>query len=464
MLTGDSDASDANSSTVERTANRAQRQQQRAAAREAAHSSQASGSVEGASSANVPAPTNADEIAELERLQATIAERLLVARAAKGITSTTAGPSPLGPSGVPSARISEAVPAPALLPSISSAPIARAALAPASAAAQMSSGNEARVPPGGAPVVPMQLPRAREPSTFDGRVVDRNVFEWLRDIRAIADVCFPVGAQEQAIVMWAGSYMTKDAQAWWQQPAVRQVCSTWTLFEASVRARFAPVEQAQSARVRLAALRQGNGPDSLSAYIARFQAELEFAPDMAEADRMHRFGEGLRLSLMREVLRVQPATTTLAQMMERAIAAEAIEAMLVRHGAPVQRRGGAGSVAPSSIAPGGASSLAAAETDDTEEATPTDAGNARIARLEEQLAAFSAALQANRSGRGRGGRGRSGPGRSGSGRGEGMSNEERRRHFDQGLCFRCHRSGHQAAACPERKAASGDREGWQGNE
>jgi hypothetical protein len=315
----------------------------------------------------------------------------------------------------------------------------------------------------------MQLPRAREPSTFDGRVVDRNVFEWLRDVRAIADVGFPASADERTVVAWAGSYLTKDAQAWWQQPTVRAGVSTWALFEAAFRARFAPVEQAQSARVRLAALRQGSGADSLSTYIARFQAELEFAPDMAEADRMHRFAEGLRLSLMREILRVQPAAMTLAQMIERAITADAMETMLVRHGAPTQRRGVAGSSGLTSGAHGGPVTLAAAEAHDSnvhEHADGASADGSRLDRIEASLAAVTAALGAGQSSRGgRGGR-RQAPGRGGSRGGEGsMSREDRRRHMDLGLCFRCHQAGHRVADCPGLQTTEASSKGGeQGNE
>ena len=32
-----------------------------------------------------------------------------------------------------------------------------------------------------------------------------------------------------------------------------------------------------------------------------------------------------------------------------------------------------------------------------------------------------------------------------------MSVEERKRHFENGLCFRCHKAGHQSKDCPEKK-------------
>ena len=254
------------------------------------------------------------------------------------------------------------------------------------------------------------------------------------------------------MVAWAGSYLTKDAQAWWQQTAVRSNAQTWALFEAAVRSRFAPVEQAQSARVRLAALRQGSGADSLSVYIARFQAELEFAPDMAEADRLHRFVEGLRVSLMREVLRVRPAALTLAQMIERAIAAEAVEAMLARHGAPAHRRGGAGSATPAAGAHGGPVTLAAVDAEDGDaDGAPAsaDTDDTRLGRMEATLAALTAVLESKGSRRGgRGGKGKSGAQGSGSKKEGTMSAEERRRHMEQGLCFRCHQAGHRAVGCP----------------
>ena len=291
-----------------------------------------------------------------------------------------------------------------------------------------------------------RLPRAREPAAYDGRALGNSVLDWLVDIRAIADSCFPLGTDEATIVRWVSGYLSKDALHWWNQSVARTSACTWSQFEAAVRARFAPAAQANAARSRIRALQQGAGAEGLSKYISQFQTELGFLPDMSEHYRMFEFTEGLNSVTAREVERVQPEAKTLAELIERAIKADATESKYKRRGeAQAQRRAGRSAAS----APGGAgvSSLAAAETDDdTEWAGETGgAPTATLAAMQEQLAALTAAFNKQ----GKGGKGKGSRGKSG-GFGKKLSEEERREHFAKDLCFGCHKAGHRKADCPQQ--------------
>jgi hypothetical protein len=82
--------------------------------------------------------------------------------------------------------------------------------------------------------------------------------------------------------------------------------------------------------------------------------------------------------------------------------------------------------------------------------------------LEESLDEASNIWKHNRGGRGRGrGRGRGGGNNGGRGQTSGrddfntlakaMTPEERKRHMEEGLCFKCHKKGHRLFQCPEWK-------------
>jgi uncharacterized membrane protein YgcG len=110
------------------------------------------------------------------------------------------------------------------------------------------------------------------------------------------------------------------------------------------------------------------------------------------------------------------------------------------------------------------------ELSNTRYAAGLSAQPTRKRNLEDPLEEASNIWKRNRSGRGRGrGRGRGGGhngGRGGGnngGRGQtfgrddfntlanAMTAEERKRHMDEGLCFKCHKKGHRLFQCPERK-------------
>ena len=86
----------------------------------------------------------------------------------------------------------------------------------------------------------------------------------------------------------------------------------------------------------------------------------------------------------------------------------------------------------------------------------------RKRNLEDPLDEASKMWKRNRGGRGRGrGRGRNGGNNGGRGQTFGrddfntlakaMTHEERKRHMDEGLCFKCHKKGHRLFQCPEWK-------------
>jgi hypothetical protein len=86
----------------------------------------------------------------------------------------------------------------------------------------------------------------------------------------------------------------------------------------------------------------------------------------------------------------------------------------------------------------------------------------RKRNIEDPLEEASNVWKRNKGGRGRGrGRGRGGGNNGGRGQTSGredfnslanaMTAEERKRHMDEGLCFKCHKKGHRLFQCPEFK-------------
>ena len=380
--------------------------------------------------------TAINEIAEMEEEARQMQERIRIRRAAAGLHSTGGVLLPGPPSSSSSSSNSNSS-----RMGGAGAPAGATSFAPEDSAVAHTPLARANVCVGAAPA---QMPRPRDPAAYDGRALGSSVLDWLDDIQAIADSCFPIGTDEATIVRWVSGYLSKDALKWWKLSGAKTRTHTWNQFATEVRERFAPAAQANAARTRIRALRQGAGPDGLSKYISQFQTELDFLRDMSEQDRMFEFTEGLHSVTAREVERVQPEATTLGELIARAIKADATENKYKRRGeAPAQRRVGHSAA----NAPGGAgvSSLAAAETDDDNE-SGGETGGAPTATL---AALVAAAVTSALAKRGKGNKGKVGKGKSG-GFGKRLTEEERKEHFAKDLCFGCHKAGHRKADCPER--------------
>ena len=118
---------------------------------------------------------------------------------------------------------------------------------------------------------------------------------WLREMRQQFD-WYEYTADSLQVAM-AAAQLRGVALDWWsaQLSAAEQapLRASFALFEKALRARFQPVNSAQSARLALDSLRQG-AKQSVHDYTSAFRRLLVSVPDMSEADKVHRFVQGLR--------------------------------------------------------------------------------------------------------------------------------------------------------------------------
>lgn len=255
---------------------------------------------------------------------------------------------------------------------------------------------------------------AGKPSQFTGRgqvVIDRWIYQ-LEQYFNLANI------PEDKKVPFAVSFLQESALDWFRglEEAVQGQPISWKQFKDQAFKRYRPVQASDTARAILFTLRQTG---SVQGYYDAFYRQIQMINDMAEADRVSFFMRGLRRNIAREVLRDRPVT--LQDAVNKAILCEAMDRDFSRFngssGLEV-RRGGSDKRVFKSNGP-----------------VPMELGNTEITQtgIEEseitEMGSLAAVGTGNRVGR--------------------MSDEEHQRHMRQGLCFRCHKSGHMIMNCPE---------------
>jgi hypothetical protein len=305
-------------------------------------------------------------------------------------------------------------------------------------AAQQQQQQQAAAAPAASSVRRAKIPAA---SNFAGTA--SMLDGWLREMRQQFD-WYQYTADSEQVAM-AAAQLRGVALDWWaaqlssaEQSALR---NSFSAFEQALRARFQPVNSAQTARLALDSLRQG-AKQSAADYISSFRRLLVAVPDMSEADKVHRFVQGLRGSTQQHLI-VHGVDT-----LDKAIAMAA-------------RVGSLGLFAASSAAAAGYSSSSnsnAMDLTNIESEEPDDGDDtAPVTRAE--FRQFLNAMQQQRQG-GMAGADQRGGKRPPFGRGDrrgvprvaGLSEQEVRKRLDERLCFVCGEAGHRRADCPESKA------------
>jgi len=254
---------------------------------------------------------------------------------------------------------------------------------------------------------------AGKPSPFTGRglvVIDR----WLYQIELYFSL---TNIPELKKVSFAVSFLEESALDWWRgiEDAAQGQQLSWSEFKEQAFKRYRPVQASDTARAILFSLRQTG---SVQGYYDAFYRQKQMIKDMAEADQISFFVRGLKRQIAREVLRDRPIT--LEDAVNRAILCEAMDRDFSRFNGSsgYDFRKGANNKR-------GYNSTGA---------TPMELGITEIAKEDaeetETIAMGSVAAV--------------GVGQKGGK----MSEEEHQRHMKQGLCFRCHRSGHMSRNCP----------------
>jgi hypothetical protein len=149
-------------------------------------------------------------------------------------------------------------------------------------------------------------PRIPAASNYEGSPT--RLDGWLREMQQQFD-WYRLTSDADRVSM-ARAQLRGNALDWWStlSSATSTTLSTsYDAFQAALRERFQPVNRAQTARIQLDALQQGPR-QSLNDYVAAFRRLLEALPDMAEADRLHRFLRGLRPAMQLRLAH-QPITT-----------------------------------------------------------------------------------------------------------------------------------------------------------
>ena len=320
----------------------------------------------------------------------------------------------------------------------------------------------AHQPPGGAaPAQRVERPRLPPPSQYDGRSAAA-LDGWQRELQQQFD-WYGI-ADDAGRVRFAAALLKGVALDWWASlleqggisnqmvtnsnsssspspasPSPRP--TTYSDFVTRLRARFQPINSAQTARVQLDDLRQG-AKQSVHDYISAFRSLLVRVPDMDEGDRVHRFLRGLRPAIATQ-LRVQGVST-----LDAAIAMSARVGSIAEFGA----------LAGSSATP--ASAAAAVDPDamqlDNIEGLDKETGsdgqlvtNSNQLVTNELVALLNAMKHERSSNRAKEAKSGGKDVIAAIAKRFRLTPEQVREHFDKGQCFNCGGTGHSSRTCPK---------------
>ena len=185
-----------------------------------------------------------------------------------------------------------------------SAALAEIAKLRAQLAEQSSPQTTEEAPPAAAAAAPTSsgAPRPRIPpaSHYAGSAVALD--NWVREMTQ-QFAWYRIVAPEERVAM-ACAQLRGPALDWWSTlPAATsaELSQSERRFVQALRERFQPVDSAQTARLALDSLRQGP-KQSVHDYTSDFRRLLAAVPDMSEADRVHRFVQGLRAPVQAQLL------------------------------------------------------------------------------------------------------------------------------------------------------------------
>lgn len=155
---------------------------------------------------------------------------------------------------------------------------------------------------------PMFRPKLREPDTYHGTRTTHAAESWLRSVQRYADV---TGMDEVDRVQYAINLFRGEADTWWRtREIVGHHASTWNEFCKLVLDEFRPRNAYQTARDRLAALKQTG---SVEEYVNDFRNIWLEIPTMTDDEALDRFVRGLADHVQVYVRTQFPTTTAEAE-------------------------------------------------------------------------------------------------------------------------------------------------------
>jgi len=305
----------------------------------------------------------------------------------------------------------------------------------------------AAAPAAAAPFAVARVARLPPPALFEG--ASAKLDEFIADIEQQV-AWYTVPADD--IVRFAGGFMRGAARDW--HTTLAQQPSDWASLVLALRARFQPVNSAESARAKLLALSQGK--QSVNDYIDAFRRLLVRVPTMSDDDRFHQFRRGLRPAIALQI-DMQGITT--------------LDAAITRAAQIGGRLENAQAASSSSSSSSGSS--APMELDNIEglEGDTNATNNADASVTQSQFKLLLAAMQDNRrSGRGAGA-GSSSSNGGGNNRHHGgrpyglprmphLSEDQVKEYMAAGKCFGCGAKDHTSRDCPKRRKGADGRVSW----
>lgn len=269
----------------------------------------------------------------------------------------------------------------------------------------------------------------RKPEAFDGKKPGRTP-QFIEEVTRYLTLGNLLNHPQ--VIDYAGQFLTGNAGIWFTnvQKSGNPI-TTLDDFNARVRARWIPYGLSRTARTTLYALRQKmNQP--VNEYSTEFMRILECIEDMAVADQIEHYINGLVPSLRNEVHRCIERLDTLEKTMNQAAFAEQlIGHRYQRYGGTPYNRGQTGSNGqPQPRVPTGAS--AASSASDPMELSNIN-GAPQFHEEDEEPAVDSSVLAIN------------------GGRLQPLTPELKVKLIKEGRCFRCRETGHVSRDCPKNQ-------------